>query len=133
METTKTAKKRMGRPPTGVGEPVTVRLQPVTIEALDAWRRNQPNPPTRPEAIRRLLGQTLMWRGVSAVELWDASMSVLKYDPESPAYKAAVDLIAARNPGISGEDLVKHSHSIIEEAVGHKIGPTGHPKESKDG
>ena len=50
-----TAKKR-GRPKTtGPGTGVMVRLQPDAIAALDAWIARQDEPPSRPEAIRRLV------------------------------------------------------------------------------
>ncbi|KLK90295.1 hypothetical protein AA309_26555 [Microvirga vignae] len=35
--------------------PVLVRLAPDQIKAVDAWRRQQSEIPTRPEAIRRLM------------------------------------------------------------------------------
>jgi hypothetical protein len=34
---------------------VMVRLEPDQIAALDAWIKKQAEPPTRPEAIRRLV------------------------------------------------------------------------------
>jgi hypothetical protein len=49
-------KKRMGRPPTGIGTMIGVRLQPDQLAALDHWIDQQPDPkPTRPEAVRRIL------------------------------------------------------------------------------
>jgi cytochrome c553 len=47
--------KKIGRPATGVGAPVTVRLQPDQIASLDAWIKHQPNELSRPEAVRRLM------------------------------------------------------------------------------
>lgn len=44
-----------GRPATGKGTPVTVRLQPDQLAALDAWIGKQSQPMTRPEAVRRIL------------------------------------------------------------------------------
>lgn len=56
--------KRRGRPATGKGEPVTVRLQPEQLGALDAWIAIQPDPkPTRPEAIRNALAEWLISLG----------------------------------------------------------------------
>ena len=50
---------RRGRPRTG-STPILVRLQPLCIEALDAWIASQAPPrPTRPEAMRRLLAGAL--------------------------------------------------------------------------
>jgi hypothetical protein len=48
--------KKRGRPKTtGRGDGVMVRLQPPQMAALDAWIAKQPEPVTRPEAIRRLI------------------------------------------------------------------------------
>ena len=52
------AQKR-GRPATGKGLTVGVRLQPDALDALDGWRLLQPDAPGRPEAIRRLLAERL--------------------------------------------------------------------------
>ena len=51
------AKKRRGRPrSTGLGTGILVRMHD-QLEALDAWIAKQDDPkPTRPEAIRRLVG-----------------------------------------------------------------------------
>jgi Ribbon-helix-helix protein, copG family len=56
-------RKRRGPPPTGKGEPVQVRLQPVLMSALDAWIARQEDELSRPEAIRRLLEQALTLAG----------------------------------------------------------------------
>jgi hypothetical protein len=52
--------KKRGRPATGLGQMIGVRLQPPSLDTLDAWIGSQPDPkPTRPEAIRRLLERAL--------------------------------------------------------------------------
>lgn len=57
-------KKSRGRPATGVGIPVQVRLQPAQVAPLDAWIAAQPDPkPSRPEAIRYALTDWLMGQG----------------------------------------------------------------------
>ncbi|MBX9859348.1 MAG: hypothetical protein K2Y20_07120 [Sphingomonas sp.] len=48
-----------GRPRTGVGTPVMLRLQPDQLAALDRWREAQEPLPTRPEAVRQLLADAL--------------------------------------------------------------------------
>ncbi len=48
-------KKSRGRPATGKGEGVLVRLQPHQLKALDAWIAQQTAPLTRPEAIRAMM------------------------------------------------------------------------------
>lgn len=47
--------QKRGRPATGKGEPVQVRLQPGTIDWLDAERAKLDPEPTRPEFIRQLI------------------------------------------------------------------------------
>ena len=44
-----------GRPATGKGTPLLVRLQPVALNALDAFVADQQKPISRPEAIRMIL------------------------------------------------------------------------------
>jgi hypothetical protein len=48
-------KRRRGRPPTGIGKPVGLRLYPELERRVDQWASNQPDRPGRPEAIRRLI------------------------------------------------------------------------------
>lgn len=52
--------KSRGRPATGKGEPVTVRLQPDDLELLDLWIAANDDTVTRPEAMRRILRQVAM-------------------------------------------------------------------------
>jgi len=56
------AKKSRGRPRVGA-IPCNVRLLPEQAAALDAWRAKQPDKPTRPEAIRRLVEMGLKAKG----------------------------------------------------------------------
>lgn len=50
--------KSRGRPATGHGTPVTVRLQPGQLAQLDTWISEQSEPqPTRPEAVRIILAR----------------------------------------------------------------------------
>jgi hypothetical protein len=48
-------KKSRGRPATGQGTLIGVRLQPPQLKALDAWISQQTTPLTRPEAIRAMM------------------------------------------------------------------------------
>lgn len=49
--------KKRGPAPTGKGTPVMVRLQPDALASLNDWIASQPEPqPTRPEAVRQLIG-----------------------------------------------------------------------------
>ena len=59
-----TKKKRgRGRPRTGIGKPVGLRLYPDLERRLDAWVSKQPDKPGRPEAIRRLIEVALAIKG----------------------------------------------------------------------
>lgn len=51
------ARKRRGPAPTGKGHTVGVRMQPSELAALDAYIAKQPDDPSRPEAIRRVLAE----------------------------------------------------------------------------
>ena len=53
------ARKRRGPKPTGKGTQVVVRLQPDLLAALDGFAEQQPDGPTRAEAIRRVLSEKL--------------------------------------------------------------------------
>ncbi len=60
LSVTKT-KKKTGRPksaPTAV-----VRLPLFVLEAAEAWAKKQDDPPSRPEAIKQILGEYLKRRG----------------------------------------------------------------------
>ncbi|OYY72412.1 MAG: hypothetical protein B7Y47_02965 [Sphingomonas sp. 28-63-12] len=47
-------RKSRGRPAIG-STPITVRIVPEQLAALDRWREAQAPVPTRPEAVRRLI------------------------------------------------------------------------------
>jgi hypothetical protein len=51
--------KKRGPPATGKGTPIMVRIQPKALAALDGWIERQDDAPSRPEAIRRILGRSL--------------------------------------------------------------------------
>jgi hypothetical protein len=57
-DNTKTRRKR----PKQTGLLVGTRLQPELLAQLDEWRRGQPDLPTRPEAIRRIIEQAVRGR-----------------------------------------------------------------------
>jgi hypothetical protein len=48
-------KKKIGRPPTGVGTLVGQRWREDQLDEIDQWRRRQSDMPGRAEAIRRLV------------------------------------------------------------------------------
>lgn len=54
-------KPRRGRPATGAGTLIGVRLRPDEELAVDAWIEAQPTPkPSRPQAIRELVRRGLV-------------------------------------------------------------------------
>jgi hypothetical protein len=53
-------KKKIGRPRTGIGPVIGVRLYPDMEAEIDAWIAAQPDPkPSKPAAIRSLLAEAL--------------------------------------------------------------------------
>ena len=57
-------RKSRGRPKTGIGKPVGLRLYPDLEKGLGAWIADQATPkPNVPEAIRRILTDYLKRRG----------------------------------------------------------------------
>lgn len=59
-----TITKKRGRPSTGLNPLIGVRLPPDLIEAIDVAIEAQPEPkPSRPEMIRRALGEWLQTKG----------------------------------------------------------------------
>jgi hypothetical protein len=61
-KTTRDSVKTRKRRPAQTGEMVATRIQPELLKRLDAWRREQPDLPTRPEALRRLTEEALRKR-----------------------------------------------------------------------
>jgi hypothetical protein len=56
-------KRGRGRPPSGLGTPIQVRLKRDQLALLDAWIAKQPSPkPSRPAAIRSILSEALARR-----------------------------------------------------------------------
>ena len=51
--------KRRGRPATGRGTTIGVRIHDDQLQKIDAWATDQPDHPSRPEAIRRLVEKAL--------------------------------------------------------------------------
>lgn len=56
-------RKPRGRPATGIGKPVGLRLYPELERALGAYEKAHPERPGHPEAIRQLLTEALTRRG----------------------------------------------------------------------
>jgi hypothetical protein len=61
-KTSKPGENKGGRPRTDA-TPVTLRVYPASLAALDNFRREETDVPTRPEAVRRLVDDALRARG----------------------------------------------------------------------
>jgi hypothetical protein len=58
------SQRRPGRPATGVGTPIQVRMQPDDLAALDRWIGDHAGrKPSRPQAIRALVSAALAGLG----------------------------------------------------------------------
>lgn len=57
------SKKKIGRPKTGVGTLIGMRWHAPVLAAIEEWRRDQPDLPSRSEAIRRLVEIGLRAKG----------------------------------------------------------------------
>jgi hypothetical protein len=73
MASSRDIKNPGGRPATGQGAPVLVRIQPRLLAAIDTWIAEQADriPPeelTRPEAVRRLTAEALIGMGLMEIE-----------------------------------------------------------------
>jgi hypothetical protein len=68
-------KKSRGRPATGVGKPIQVRLQPALMGALDNYISLQPTDITHAEAIRRILVEYLRSAGLQDIGELDRAIS----------------------------------------------------------
>jgi hypothetical protein len=72
-------KRGRGRPSTGLGKPVGLRLYVELEQKVDAWASRQTDKPGRPEAIRRLVEMGLAnspddrptnkWKALKAAEM----------------------------------------------------------------
>ena len=59
------SRKKRGRPATGIGSSIGLRLYPALDRALDTWIAQQPDPkPSRPEVIRLALREWLVGVGL---------------------------------------------------------------------
>jgi Arc/MetJ-type ribon-helix-helix transcriptional regulator len=56
-------KKGRGRPPTGQDPVTAVRLPPALKSQIEDWAKQQPDNPSRSEAIRRLVQLALAGKG----------------------------------------------------------------------
>ena len=68
LSISKTGRSKGGRPRTNA-TPVLVRLQPPDLAALDAYVDADPDPMTRPQAIRAILSEWLRTHGFGASNL----------------------------------------------------------------
>ena len=104
--------KKRGRPTTGIGKPIGLRLYPELDAALDAWIAAQSDPkPSRPEAIREL-----MQRGLGAPDKGEATTA--PPPAEKPPTLASLfrDYLAADPEARMSEMSIEEAGSL-DEAV----------------
>ena len=58
---------KMGRPPADT-EPVTIRMDREMLRAIDDYRREQADLPSRPEVVRRVMAEWLARRATEGPE-----------------------------------------------------------------
>lgn len=62
------SRKSRGRPATGKGHTIGVRLQPDLLAKIDALRLKETPAPSRPEAIRQIIEATFQMMGDVSVD-----------------------------------------------------------------
>jgi hypothetical protein len=123
------------------GTQINVRLQPADLAALDVWRKDQPDLPTRPEALRRLATHAMNgWSGQCLRDLIRTFLSTLPPDylenyineNETPSVDAAMKLFfdidkkGHRSGGCGG--LQKEAENVGRELFGY-LPPMTDPKQ----
>ena len=78
----KASQKKRGRPATGRGSTIGVRMHEYSLARIDSWRLGQPDVLTRPEAIRRLVENGLATAGA---EIESGERSDARPRPKSSA------------------------------------------------
>lgn len=61
------AKKR-GRPATGRGQTIGVRMKPDTLAKIDEWRATRDPVPSRPEVIREMVEAVIRLGGLDKID-----------------------------------------------------------------
>lgn len=76
------AKRSRGRPRVNA-LPLSVRVPPDQLTAIDDWRHNQPDQPSRPEAMRRLSAHALKRTPKKSKHRWHDDPHLLVYGMQS--------------------------------------------------
>jgi DNA-binding XRE family transcriptional regulator len=89
-------KRGRGRPRTGIGKPVGLRLYVDLEKQVDAWASKQPDNPGRPEALRRLIELALSAPNTSipkvSIRQVKAARALLAWSQEELAAAADVSI-----------------------------------------
>jgi hypothetical protein len=97
-------KNRRGRPSTGKGELLGVRIHPPQFVALDSWIAQQQDKPSRPEAVRRLLEFAL-------AQLSDPNKQAAQKKASEIAANTADRLV---DKSIPAEEQARRKRALIE-------------------
>ena len=128
-------RKTRGRPPTGQ-DPVTALRLPSTLRVcIEQWAKQQPDTPTRSEAIRRLIEDALGLRAEKLVKPYQSVSggSNIKYVISEPSDLITIRQVKAARAlvGWSQSNLADHSGvseptiARLESADGRLGGRTG--------
>jgi hypothetical protein len=99
------AKKR-GRPATGRGKTIGVRCHDDLLDRIDEWRRSDTDQPTRAEAIRRLIEQSLGGTG-------SARSSAKKITARKASDLAAREVERVRDQSHPPEEHARRKRALI--------------------
>jgi hypothetical protein len=109
-------KKKLGRPPTGVGTLVGQRWRDDQLEQIDSWRRAQSDMPGRAEAIRRLVEM-----GLAAPSPSDRT--------RRPGRSLDLGAMARIEPALTKTGRLARARELAVEAIDKMGDPTAHPDE----
>jgi hypothetical protein len=90
-------RKRRGRPPTGQDPVTALRLAPALRSSIEKWAKQQPDWPTRSEAIRRLIEFALAVQGKKKLQAPSLTITDRRDQTKIPMQKAGSTLIRNRN------------------------------------
>ena len=126
MSISSARKSSRGRPRVDA-TPVNVRLPPTELQSLDRWIAAQPEPrPSRPEAIRRLVGEKLKSQGYfTATQRGGSAAHLAGRAYAKGAAGSAVDK-AQKGTGQSDRTMARRKKKLT--TVPNELAPARKPK-----
>jgi hypothetical protein len=123
------SRKKRGRPSTGIGKAIGLRLYPELEATLDAWIEEQPDPkPSRPDAIRKLID-----RGAKA-EQFELFLPALFAFLEKVGPRAELKtlLVEMRLRGLLERDDIPEARKLLTMAENDPAAGKRTPKSKSD-